>query len=622
MNSFDWSDPRSPQHDPAHLWGYYEPNLNTGSDPRSPQHDPAPQLATGRLRALMAAAALLGLAGLCAWAAATGRAGEETPEAVGRDPADGPPALTEAPFDRFTGVPLHQQGLGTDEVAALGWEGEAPAAVAISPDGEWLAAAAGPNVSVYQAGMPQAAARLDGHPGPVTALAFAPDSKHLAVGGKYDDKFGPGGWVQTWKWSEGAIVADSSAEMTTGVRALACIPGTDLLAVGGVPVVVTKGESEEEHPCLELRRLANGLPRHRVLDHLGETVVGLAVSADGRRLAAVDQKGKVQLWALARHPAPAGLPWAAAGLLAAAGVGVLVWPWLTHKVASPLPRRVAAGLVGIALVACLGLAVAPHLGSSIQELEGVTLGAAQNRPLALSPDGTMLAVGNGKAVQLYAVGDGVPEKRGRLTEHTADVVAVAFGGAGPWVTSLDSGGVLRVTYVPTGQCVRRAEAAGGGRLAVSPDGRHAIAGWQGKPAVYRWWAFDELDAVLRECGEALALRPDDLGARERRARAYLRRGRLDLAVADLGVVVSRKEGQSPEAYWLRALAHLRREDRAAALADLEAVINLNPKDALAHYQRGLLQMQNKDYRAARSSLDRAFDIDPKLRAAHEKEDQP
>src|SRR5262249_53063768 len=144
------------------------------SDLRSPQHAPPPQPAgeRRRLRAVAAAAALLGLAGVCAWAAATGRrAGEETPEAVGRDPADGPAALTAAPFDRFTVVPLGQQGLGTDEVAALGWEGEAPAAVAISPDGEWLAAAAGPNVSVYQAGMPQAAARLDGHPGPVTALA-------------------------------------------------------------------------------------------------------------------------------------------------------------------------------------------------------------------------------------------------------------------------------------------------------------------------------------------------------------------------------------------------------------------------------------------------------------------
>jgi WD40 repeat protein len=547
------------------------------------------------------------------------------PEPVARGPAEGPAALTAAPFDRFAAVPLLQQGSGSDQVAALRWEGEAPAAVAISPDGEWLAAGAGRNVFVYRAGEAQMAAKLGEYPGPVTALAFAPDSKRLAVGGKYaeDKKVGPGGWVQTWKWIEREIVADASAEMTTGVRALACIPGTELLAVGGVPVAVKKGESEEEHPRLELRRLAKGLPRHRVLDHIGEPVVGLAVSADGRRLAAVDEKGEVQLWALAHGPAPAGLPWAAAGLLAVVGVGVLVWPWLTRKVASPLPRRVAAGLVGITLVACLGLAVAPHLGSSIQELEGVTLGAARGGPLALSPDGTTLAVGDGKSVQLYAVGGGAPEKRGRLTEHKADVVAVAFGGAGPWLTSLDSGGLLRVTHVPTGQCVRSTEAAGGGQLAVSPDGRHALAGWQSKPAVYRWWAFDGLDAVLRECDAALAQRPDDLGARERRARAHLRRGQLGLAIADLDVVVSHKEGQSPEAYWLRALARLRREDRenrAAALTDLEAVIKLNPKDALAHYQRGLLMMKNKDYRAARRSLDRAFLLDEKLRADHEKED--
>jgi WD40 repeat protein len=607
MKSFDQSDLRSPQHDPP------------------PRPAAAPAGGRRRLRALVAAAVLLGLAGLCASAAATGRwAGEETPEAVGRDPADGPAALTEAPFDRFSVVPLGQRGRpGTDEVAVLSWEGESPAAVAISPDGEWVAAGAGQTVCVYRAGMPQVAAKLEGHPGPVTALAFAPDSKQLAVGGKYDDKLGPAGWVQTWKWSDDAILAGSSAEMTTGVHALACIPGTNLLAVAGVPVVVPNGQSEEVHPCLELRRLAEGLPRDRVLDQLGDTVVGLAVSADGRRLAAVDQNGEVQLWALARGPAPAGLPWAAAGLLAVAGVGVLVWSWLTRKFASPLPRRVSAGLVGIGLVACLGLAAAPHLGASIQELEGMSLGAARDDgPLALSADGTMLAVGDGKSVQLYAVGDGAPQKWSRLTEHEADVVAVAFGGTGPWMTSLDRGGVLRVTHLPTGQCVRSAEAASGGRLAVSPDGRHAIAGRRGKPCVYRWWAFDGLDEVLRECNEALDRQEDDLGALERRARAYLRRGKLDKAVLDLGVVVSRKEGQSPEAYWLRALAHLRRDERAAALADLKTVIELNPKDALAHYQRGLLLIQNKDYRAARRSLDEAFRLDDKLRAAHEKEDQP
>jgi tetratricopeptide (TPR) repeat protein len=529
--------------------------------------------------------------------------------------------LAPAPFDRFAAVPLRPQDLGRDQVAALRWEGEAPGAVAISPDGEWLAAGAGQTVFLYRAGQPQQPAKLEGHPGPVTALAFAPDGKQLAVGGKYsEDAVGPGGWVQVWKWLNDAIVADASAGMTTGVRALACIPGTDLLAVGGVPVIVTKGKSKEEHSCLDLRHLAKDLPRYRILDHIGEPVIGLAVSADGRRLAALDKGGEVQLWALAHGPAPAGLPWLAAGLLAISGVGVLLWPWLTRKIASPLPRRAAAGLVGIALVACLGLAVAPHLGSSIQELESVRLAAARDGPLALSPDGTTLAVGDGKSVQLYAVGGGAPEKRGRLTEHQADVVAVAFAGAGPWLTSLDGGGTLRVTHWPTGQCVRRAEAAGGGRLAVSPDGRHALAGWQGKPAVYRWWAFDGLDAVLRECDEALARRPDDLGARERRARAYLRRGRLELAVADLDAVVTRKEGQSPEAYWLRALAHLRREDRAAALADLAAVVRLAPTDALAHYQRGLLLMQRKDYRAARRSLDDAFRLDDQLRAAHEKED--
>src|SRR5262249_36028453 len=158
-------------------------------------------------------------------------------------------------------------GQAAEEVRALAWGAQkAPSAVAISPDGEWLAAAVDKSVYVYRAGETEAAAtlekylpknwkdfllqlrdtqtmeKLEKNPGPVTALCFAPDSKSLVVGGSYPPAVGAGGWVQIWRWAEGKICSCEAEEVTTGVRALACVPGTDLLVVGGQPMRITYGE--------------------------------------------------------------------------------------------------------------------------------------------------------------------------------------------------------------------------------------------------------------------------------------------------------------------------------------------------------------------------------------------
>jgi hypothetical protein len=86
--------------------------------------------------------------------------------------------------------------------------------------------------------------KLEQNPGPVTALCFGSDSKSLVVVGSYprEDSVYPikvGGWIQIWRWGEGKIWSSEAEEMTAAVRALACIPGTDRLAVGGVPIEIT-----------------------------------------------------------------------------------------------------------------------------------------------------------------------------------------------------------------------------------------------------------------------------------------------------------------------------------------------------------------------------------------------
>ena len=45
--------------------------------------------------------------------------------------------------------------------------------------------------------------------------------------------------------------------------------------------------------------------------------------------------------------------------------------------------------------------------------------------------------------------------------------------------------------------------------------------------------------------------------------------------------------KSREAFWLRALAFLQKQDALEALTALDEVLRLDERDASAHYQRGL-----------------------------------
>jgi WD40 repeat protein len=570
---------------------------------------------------------LLALAGLCGWSAWPPAAPATDATASAEEPPVGDEPV---PFDHFDRGPLPANHTDPLTVALLGKDvnvGSGPAP-AVSPDGQWLAGAAGQTVYLWRAGQTEGPARLPDHPGPVRALAFSSDSKILVVGGSYQE--GAAGWLQVWRFKSEEVVPGKSLRELPAVRALAFVPGGDLLAVGGAPAVRVhpdgKKEKLPELHRLQLRRVTRDTCEHVVnLDEGAQTVEALAVAPDGRTLAALAGDGTIQVWNLAREPAPLGLRWGMMGMLLLASVAVLAWPRLTAKGRFRPAGWLGLGLVVIGLVLCGALWLGYVLGESRYRL-AIEAGPPPCRSVAFSADGRVLAVGGESRVRLWRRESSELREIEPITGHTGSVKGLAFAPTGPWLASLDEQGGFKVTHLHSRQCLRNIQVreCHGAGLIVSPDGRHAVTtSGNGCLVVLRWWDRDGLDRVLLQATATLARNPKDPAALQQRAQVYMRRGRLQPALADLNVAVF--EAPSKENYWLRALTHARLGNRPAALADLDHVIARDKNDALAHYQQGLLLMQNKDYRAARRSLDRAFEIRPELAsslAASEKENKP
>ena len=151
-------------------------------------------------------------------------------------------------------------------------------AVAIAPDGTWLATASGRTVRTWAAdGTPRAT--LTGHDGGVTAVAIAADGTWLATAGE-------DGTVRIW-------AADGTPRATLtghdgGVTAVAIAADGTWLATAGEDGTVRIWA-------------ADGTPRATLTGHDGG-VTAVAIAADGTWLATVGEDGTVRIWAVGGAP--------------------------------------------------------------------------------------------------------------------------------------------------------------------------------------------------------------------------------------------------------------------------------------------------------------------------------
>jgi hypothetical protein len=186
---------------------------------------------------------------------------------------DGPSA-TETPLASLADVLA-----GLPRVALKVPAADPIAAVAFSPDGRLLAAAAGRKVVVYDVATRKEAATLGDHPGPLTSLRFTPDGGTLIVAGGQPGLFGS---VAVWDVAGRKERLDLRGH-SDAILAIAVAPGGKVLATAGYDKQILIWD------------LASGKVVRPLKDH-SDAVYGLAFSPDGKTLASCAADRTVKLW--------------------------------------------------------------------------------------------------------------------------------------------------------------------------------------------------------------------------------------------------------------------------------------------------------------------------------------
>ncbi len=302
-------------------------------------------------------------------------------------------------------------------------------ALAVAPDGSWLASAGRDGtVRIWDPASGRDRATLTGHQGRVGALAVAPDGSWLASAGR-------DGTVRIWDPASGRDRATLTGHQGA-VAALAVAPDGSWLASAGRDGTVRIWDP------------ASGRDRATLTGHQG-AVAALAVAPDGSWLASAGRDGTVRIWdpastrdraTLTGHPgAVAALAVAPDGSwLASAGRDGTVRIW------DPASTRDRATLTG-------------HPGAVAA--------------LAVAPDGSWLAsAGRDGTVRIWDPAS--TRDRATLTGHPGAVAALAVAPDGSWLASASEDGTVRI-WDPASTRDRATLTGHPGAvaaLAVAPDG--------------------------------------------------------------------------------------------------------------------------------------------------------
>jgi CHAT domain/WD domain, G-beta repeat len=278
----------------------------------------------------------------------------------------------------------HRTPTGT-ELAQMRHDGKV-CAVAIAPDGTWLATASGDGTARLWAADGTPRGVLTGHHRGVLAVAIAPDGTWLATASS-------DGTVRLWA-ADGTLRATLTGQGGGSVLAVAIAPDGTWLATAGLGGTV------------RLWTLG-GAPRGVLTGHAG-AVRAVAIAPDGTWLAAASYQ-TVRLWAAGGTPRATltgHVGWVRAVAIAPDGT------WLATASSDGTVRLWAAG--GTPRATLTG-----HAGAVLA--------------VAIAPDGTWLATGSDDQTARLWTADGTP--RGVLTGHDGSVLAVAIPPHGTWLAT-------------------------------------------------------------------------------------------------------------------------------------------------------------------------------------------
>jgi WD40 repeat protein len=323
-------------------------------------------------------------------------------------------------------------------------------ALAVSPDGQWLASACADSV-VHLWQLPEATLVRSfpwQAPGPVNCLLFSGDGRSLAGGGNY--------LARIWVLVEGG--RDRALRGCTGaVKGLAFTPDgktlvtlcEDFAQVWDLTEDEPEGKPLDQGPrltCLAISPngevlatgtadgvvwLAHHLPHGELKDQLvghGAGVTSLAFTRDGQTLASADRDGQVRLWRVKSCEY--------LGSLEEQGIP------LTGRVFAPAAKLVTPGNPAHSRESLTG----PNFEPDPNALVGMR--RSLRTRLWSMPDGRMLAAqAGGKRIRLWSPRDG--HAHGTLTGHDHAITCLAASAPLMVLASASIDGTIRLWGLPT-----------------------------------------------------------------------------------------------------------------------------------------------------------------------------
>lgn len=172
------------------------------------------------------------------------------------------------------GVVLYAREAHTGEVSAL----------AVSPDGRWIAAGSGRSgpIRIWDSATSAEAGQIEGHQERVCGLAFDPEGKYLV-------STATDGLIKVWDFTTRKLLGQDEVEAK---------PSTSATAFHMPPLAVPKNASVA-YVGTRTGIICYSIPSLERLDPVSELstdIIGLSVSDKGDRLAATTLRGGVEVW--------------------------------------------------------------------------------------------------------------------------------------------------------------------------------------------------------------------------------------------------------------------------------------------------------------------------------------